>query len=216
MQLFHYHWWTDKPEEMETFYQDLGFETNLRVGNYKGEMQTFNPPLDWDDFRDKGVHFRIIQMVKGQTNITFGQGKRDIFDHIGILVDETEYAQIVSNAEQLDWKVNEGERRTFISTPFKFKIELQKRSEVVTDEMHMIIESMEIHLPFNENPTLISELLELKVLQQNRERIEIGNHRWNLVFCSNDHASLKIVQYHSMNELTKMDPVRAKLIGKSE
>ncbi|MFQ3544522.1 hypothetical protein Q7A53_10565 [Halobacillus rhizosphaerae] len=45
MKLFHYHWWTDKIEEMEEFYREQGFETDLRVGRFQGEMQSFNPPL---------------------------------------------------------------------------------------------------------------------------------------------------------------------------
>ncbi|QHE52887.1 VOC family protein [Pontibacillus sp. HMF3514] len=216
MQLFHYHWWTDKPEEMERFYQKLGFETNLRVGNYKGEMQTFNPPLNWDDFRDKDVRFRIIQMVKGQTNITFGQGKRDIFDHIGILVNESEYFQMVDKAQELGWKVNEGERRTFISTPWKLKIELQKRHEVVTEEKHTYIKAMEILLPFSEEDLMsLSYLLDLNIAEQHSERMEMGNQKWGLVFCSNDQTRLNTIKFHPTEEFNIYDPVKARLIGQN-
>lgn len=60
--LFHYHWWTDKVGEMEQFYYNLGFNVTLRLGNYNGEMVTFNPPLSWDDFRDKKITFKIVEM----------------------------------------------------------------------------------------------------------------------------------------------------------
>ncbi|WP_051239856.1 hypothetical protein [Pontibacillus halophilus] len=76
MQLFHYHWWTEHVEQMEEFYQQQGFETVLRVGRYEGEMQTFNPPLEWDDFRDKGITFRIIEMVKGKNEYYFRAWKK--------------------------------------------------------------------------------------------------------------------------------------------
>ncbi|KGX90450.1 VOC family protein [Pontibacillus marinus] len=216
MQLFHYHWWTDKPEEMERFYQELGFETNLRVGNYKGEMQTFKPPLEWEDFRDEEVRFRIIQMVKGQTNITFGQGKRDTFDHIGILVDESEYSQTVEKAQEIGWKVSEGERRTFISTPWKFKIELQKRTEVVTEEEHTFIKTMEILLPFSEKDLKsLRYILDLNIAEQNSERVEMGNPKWNLVFRSDEQTRLNSVKFHLGDEFNINDPVKARLIGQN-
>lgn len=214
MQLFHYHWWTVEPEEMERFYQELGFETNLRVGNYKGEMHTFNPPLDWDDFREKEVRFRIIQMVRGQTNITFGQGKRDIFDHIGVLVNESEYSQIIRRAQEMNWKVNEGERRTFISTAWKFTVELQKRREVVTDEMHTFIKSMEIRLPLSESMESFSRLLDLNIVQQNSESIEMGNDNWSLVFRSDNQTNLNSVEFLSNADFDKVDPVKTRLVGK--
>ena len=148
MQLFHYHWWTPKVEEMEKVYHDLGFETVQRVGRMNGEMQTFNPPMQWENFRGKDITFRIIEMVKGQTNITFGHGKRDQFDHIGILLDEEEYAEVVQRAEELKWRVSEGERRTFILTPWKFRVELQTRSDVVKDQMQTIHQIHQDSSPF--------------------------------------------------------------------
>lgn len=66
MDLFHYHWWKGKVEEMEEFYEKYGFNVTLRVGRYKEKLEAFNPPLKWSDFRQKDITFRIIEMVKGQ------------------------------------------------------------------------------------------------------------------------------------------------------
>ncbi|MDQ1145960.1 hypothetical protein QE429_002787 [Bacillus sp. SORGH_AS 510] len=74
--LFHYHFWTPNLEEMENFYLNQGFRVSQRLGKYKGEFQSFNPPLSWDEFREQGVLFRIIEMKKGNVNISFGFGKR--------------------------------------------------------------------------------------------------------------------------------------------
>ncbi|MGM7702390.1 hypothetical protein ACSVDE_11750 [Pseudalkalibacillus sp. Hm43] len=211
MQLFHYHWWTERPEEMEKFYERLGFETTLRVGRYNGEFQQFNPPLTWEDFRDKGIQFRIIEMVKGQTNITFGQGKRDMFDHIGVLVSDTEYKQIIDNATQLKWTVNEGERRTFVTTPWKFKIELQKRKEVVSEEKHTFIENMTIRLPFQNDPELIGRLLDLNKLQKTTDCVKVGNYSWNITFNKGNQTRLDSVVYLSNDSLDEEDPVGTKL-----
>ncbi len=44
MKCFHYHWWTDKVEEMEAWYRGIGFETRQRIGRANGTMREFNPP----------------------------------------------------------------------------------------------------------------------------------------------------------------------------
>ncbi|MBD1371788.1 hypothetical protein IC620_05370 [Hazenella sp. IB182357] len=129
--LFHYHFWTPLLEETERYYASQGFKTHLRIGKYKGDFVTFNPPLTWDDIRDKEILFRIIEMRKGIVNITFGFGKEIIFDHIGFLVEQSEHDQICEKAIKMEWKVNIDERRTFITTPYQFRIELQTHLDVI-------------------------------------------------------------------------------------
>ncbi|MEL3971077.1 hypothetical protein AAEO50_02200 [Rossellomorea oryzaecorticis] len=210
MKLFHYHYWTHKVKEMEHFYQQLGFQTVLRVGRLDGEMQTFNPPLTWDDFKGKEIAFRIIEMVKGQTNVTFGQGKRDRFDHIGVLVNEDEYRRVVGRAAELDWAVNEGERRTFIATPWKFRIELQRRSDVVAEEQHTVIRQMKIDVPFNEHPGLVAQLLHLDVLHEEDSHVKVGNDEWSIVFNKEDDVRLQAV-YFTDDGVNEVDPVGVRL-----
>lgn len=131
--LFHYHFWTPYLEEMENFYKNCGFRISKRIGKHNGEFQQFNPPLTWDDFRDKQILFRIIEARKGKVNITFGYGKSIKFDHIGFLTSKEECETICAQAEKLKWKVNIGERRSFISTPYGFRIELQTNLDVIDD-----------------------------------------------------------------------------------
>jgi len=136
--LFHYHFWTPFVEETEKFYVENGFVISQRIGRYEGEFQMFNPPLKWDDFRDKNILFRIIEARKGTINITFGYGKKIMFDHIGFFVSEKEQIKICENANKLNWKVDKGERRTFIVTPYNFRIELQSNEDVVDSLNHQV------------------------------------------------------------------------------
>ncbi|WP_181349672.1 hypothetical protein [Thalassobacillus sp. CUG 92003] len=129
--LFHYHYWTPYVEETEKFYHDIGFTVSQRIGKLDGEYQAFNPPLQWENFRESAITFRIIEMKKGAVNVTFGLGKRPMFDHIGFLTTEEDHDRICGNAEALKWKVNRGERRTFIATPYQFRIELQTHGDVI-------------------------------------------------------------------------------------
>ncbi|BCB04006.1 hypothetical protein [Bacillus sp. KH172YL63] len=132
--LFHYHFWTPNVEETEKFYVDNGFRISQRIGKYRGEFQAFNPPLTWDDFGEKNILFRIIEARLGAVNITFGFGKRIMFDHIGYLVSMAEHDNLCVNAKKLKWDVQIGERRTFITTSYGFKIELQVNTDVIDEE----------------------------------------------------------------------------------
>ncbi|KYG34672.1 hypothetical protein [Bacillus gaemokensis] len=136
--LFHYHFWTPYLEEMENFYKSCGFRISKRIGRCNEEFCKFDPPLTWEDFRDKQVLFRIIEVRKGRVNITFGYGKKIKFDHIGFLTSKEECERICAQAEKLKWKVNRGDKRTFISTPYDFRIELQTNMDAIDD-----IESIE-------------------------------------------------------------------------
>lgn len=69
--------------------------------------------------------FRIVEVRKGIVNITFGFVKRVMFDHIGFLVSNEEKFKICKQTQLLNLHVEEGERRTFIITPYIFRIELQ-------------------------------------------------------------------------------------------
>lgn len=129
MKLFHYHHWTDRVEETEQFYSSNGFRTAGRFGMEK----TYHPPLTWDDFRDDHPYLRIVEMRKGKVNITFGQGKRPMFDHIGWLVSKSEHDEICLRAQKLGWNVNSNERRTFIGTPFRLRLELQQNNDAVDE-----------------------------------------------------------------------------------
>ncbi|BBP87110.1 hypothetical protein BsIDN1_07280 [Bacillus safensis] len=75
MQLFHYHYWTPFVEETEQTYRSLGFEVKGRFT----KDGAYHPPLKWDDFREEQPTFRIIEMRKGQINITFGYSKKKSF-----------------------------------------------------------------------------------------------------------------------------------------
>ncbi len=64
-------------------------------------------------------------------NITFGFGKKIKFDHIGFLVSEEEKNAICKNAEKMHWELDRSERRTFITTPYQFRIELQTNTDII-------------------------------------------------------------------------------------
>lgn len=153
MQLFHYHYWTPFVEETEQAYRSLGFEVKGRFTS-----GSFHPPLTWDDFREEQPTFRIIEMRKGQINITFGYSKKVLFDHIGFLVSDEEYDQLLAQAKELNWPIQAGERRTFLSTPLRLRLELQRRTDVIEtgiDALH----AMTIAVPDLSQTPKVDQLL---------------------------------------------------------
>lgn len=137
--LFHYHCWTPNVEQMEKFYRDRGFEVTLRLAKDGNSYRQWNPPLEWNDFRDKLPQFRTVEVRHEKVNVTFGQGKRRRLDHIGFLVNEPTYHHTLLCANQLGLRIKEGERRTFVTVPWGLRIELQTREDVVdiTSKFHL-------------------------------------------------------------------------------
>ena len=206
MKCFHYHWWTDKVEEMEAWYRGIGFETRQRVGRANGEMREFNPPLEWEDFRQEEVQFRIIEMVQGRMNITFGQGKRDRFDHIGFLVDDREHDEVLKNAALLGWRVDEGERRTFISTPWRFRVELQRRKEAVRSEAYPSLARLKLNIDRPGRLSALAELLGAEA-EDKGETCLIRTADWELQLSRGQESSLESVEVRQREPLSGTDPV---------
>lgn len=154
MKLFHYHYWTPFVEETEQTYRSLGFEVKGRFT----KDGFFHPPLTWDDFREEQPTFRIIEMRKGQINITFGYSKKVLFDHIGFLVSDEEYDQLLAQAKELNWPIQAGERRTFLSTPLRLRLELQRRTDVI-ENGNAALHAMTIAVPDLSQTPKVDQLL---------------------------------------------------------
>ncbi|KPN13021.1 hypothetical protein AKG37_14110 [Bacillus australimaris] len=173
MQLFHYHYWTPFVEETEQTYRSLGFEVKGRFT----KDGAFHPPLTWEDFREEQPIFRIIEMRKGQINITFGYSKKVLFDHIGFLVSDEEYDQLLAQAKELNWPVQEGERRTFLSTPLRLRLELQRRTDVI-ETGNNALHAMTIVVPDLSQTSEVDQLLssmKQPILWQKGERLSLLN-----------------------------------------
>lgn len=196
--LFHYHFWTPNVEETENFYVDNGFRISQRIGSYQGEFQEFNPPLKWDDFRQKNILFRIIEARKGTINITFGYGKKIMFDHIGFFVSEKEQKKICENANKLNWKVDKGERRTFIATPYNFRIELQSNEDAV-DSLNDQVKIQELKLAIKK-AGIESDLFTL-----------FGNSSYNISSEVEDVVTIKQAVVKSLVSLPIVDPNGVKI-----
>lgn len=197
MKLFHYHHWTDQVEEMERFYTSCGFRVTQRVGKANGVFSHFDPPLAWDDFRGQRVLFRIIEVVLGSINVTFGFGKGTQFDHLGYLVDETEHVAICERAGHLGWETEIKDRRTFIYTPYSFKIELQRRMDVVDRDGDCEIAHVLMETAHDEIPMKLNELF--------------GGLATGIRFIAGEKTRIQLVEGTSASPIIATDPCGVRL-----
>ncbi|WP_022794390.1 hypothetical protein [Marinococcus halotolerans] len=130
MELFHYHFWTTEIEETEAFYSTHGFEVVGRFALENYRIKRYDPPLAWDNFRDKGLTFRMIEMSLGQVRVTFGAGRMNTFGYFGYRVNREEHAGILRRAKEHGWGITKKERRTFLQPSTGPKIQLDRAEEL--------------------------------------------------------------------------------------
>lgn len=143
--LFHLHFNTPDVTGAADRLDRAGVPLQRRFGSVRGDGVSLTPDEDAsEDFRLKlQVHQR------GTVNITLAPGQHPHFDHLGLSVESTE--DILNRAESQGWSIRSNERRTFVMTPWKFRVEIHpSTADVVAglgepDEAHL--EDVFLQLP---------------------------------------------------------------------
>ena len=128
MRLFHYHLVTSRVREVEARYlAKLGFELVARYGRVGEEHTSYEPGISWDELDRLGFKLRLAELERGAVNIVVQPGQWDLprVDHIGIALEEDDFAGTLARADQLKLRVQEhGGRRTFVTTGADYRVEL--------------------------------------------------------------------------------------------
>ena len=128
MRLFHYHLVTSRVREVEARYlAKLGFELVARYGRVGEEHTSYEPGISWDELDRLGFKLRLAELESGAVNIVVQPGQWDLprVDHIGIALEEDDFAGTLARADQLKLRVQEhGGRRTFVTTGAGYRVEL--------------------------------------------------------------------------------------------
>src|SRR3954451_10060859 len=128
MQLFHYHLVTSRVREVEARYlAKLGFELVARYGRIGDEHTSYEPGVAWQELDRVGFKLRLTELERGAVNVVVQPGQWDVprVDHIGIALDEDDFAAALARADQLKLRVQEhGGRRTFVATGAGYRVEL--------------------------------------------------------------------------------------------
>jgi catechol 2,3-dioxygenase-like lactoylglutathione lyase family enzyme len=128
LQVFHYHLVTSRVREVEARYlAKLGFDLVARYGRVGEEHTSYEPGVSWDELDTLGFKLRLAELERGAVNVVVQPGQWDMprVDHIGIALDEDDFAATLARADQLKLRVQEhGGRRTFVTTGAGYRVEL--------------------------------------------------------------------------------------------
>jgi catechol 2,3-dioxygenase-like lactoylglutathione lyase family enzyme len=128
LQVFHYHLVTSRVREVEARYlAKLGFELVARYGRVGEEHTSYEPGVSWDELDELGFKLRLAELERGAVNVVVQPGQWDLprVDHIGIALEEDDFATTLARADQLKLRVQEhGGRRTFVTTGAGYRVEL--------------------------------------------------------------------------------------------
>ncbi|WP_411968248.1 hypothetical protein [Haloferax sp. YSSS75] len=127
--LFHLHYHVPDVEYAAAALSAYGIEPVARFGTADGESVS----LAADETPPDGFTLRLQTNRGGTADVTLTPGPRLAFDHFGVVVDDV--SAVVERARQRDWGVTENERRTFLVTPWGFRIELQQATSDLVSEL---------------------------------------------------------------------------------
>ena len=178
--MFHYHLVTSRVREVEARYlAKLGFELVARYGRVGEEHTSYEPGISWDELDRIGFKLRLAELERGAVNVVVQPGQWDLprVDHIGIALEEDDFAATLARADQLKLRVQEhGGRRTFVSTNAGYRLELHPPREWLDEllEGERELRLAELHLRADDPELKAASLGELLAVPYTSTSVEIG------------------------------------------
>jgi hypothetical protein len=145
--LFHYHLVTSEVRDVEARYiGKLGFDLVARYGRIGEDHVTTEAGLSWDSLDREGFKLRLSELQRGAVNVVVQPGHWRVprVDHLGVVVDEDDFQDVLARAADHGLPVQErGSRRTFVSTNAGYRLEMHPPREWIDgildarDELHL-------------------------------------------------------------------------------
>jgi hypothetical protein len=169
VQLFHYHLVTSQVRQVEARYVGkLAFELVARHGRIGDDYQSFEAGVSWEELDQIGFKLRLSEVERGAVNVVVqpGQWQLPRVDHLGLALDEEEFAEVIDRAVERELRIQaHGGRRTFIATNAGYRLEvhpprewldelLRSTDELTLTELHLLADDPEA------KAVVLAELLE--------------------------------------------------------
>ncbi len=180
MKLFHYHLVTSRVREVEARYLGkLAFNLVARHGRIGEEYQSFEPGMSWEELDGIGFKLRLTELERGAVNVVVQPGQWDLprVDHLGLALDEDEFADVVDRAVDAELRVQaHGGRRTFIATNAGFRLELHPPRDWLDDLLagSSELQLAELHLRADDPELKASALGELLGAPYTADTVMVG------------------------------------------
>ncbi len=128
MYVFHYHLVSSRVRQIEERYLGkLGFRLVGRYGRVDDEAVSFEAGMAWEDLDQAGFKLRLTEVERGAVNVVVQPGQWPVprVDHVGLALDDDEFAATLERAAARNLRVQEhGGRRTFVATGVGYRLEL--------------------------------------------------------------------------------------------
>jgi hypothetical protein len=180
LHLFHYHLVTSKVRQVESRYLGkLGFDLVARHGRIGDDLVSFAPGLSWEELDKKAFKLRLSELERGGVNVVVQPGQWDIprIDHLGLALDEDEFAEALGRAEELELRIQDhGGRRTFIGTNAGFRLEVHPPREWLDELLKGELEFRvgELHMRADDPGHKAQSLADVLGLQPLADGVELG------------------------------------------
>jgi catechol 2,3-dioxygenase-like lactoylglutathione lyase family enzyme len=180
VQLFHYHLVTSRVREVEARYlAKLGFELIARYGRVGEEHRAYESGVSWEDLDQTGFTLRLSELERGAVNVVVQPGQWDLprVDHIGLVLDDDDFAATIARAEELSLRVQEhGHRRTFIATGAGYRIEIHPPRDWIDEllDERSLLSLAELQLKADDPQQKASALAELLDLPLHESSVSVG------------------------------------------
>jgi catechol 2,3-dioxygenase-like lactoylglutathione lyase family enzyme len=180
VELFHYHLVTSNVREVEARYlAKLGFRLVARYGRIGEEQVHYEAGVSWEELEQAGFRHRLSELERGAVNVVVQPGQWPLprVDHLGVALDDEEFADVLTRAAELRLRVQEYPgRRTFIATDAGYRLEVHPQRDWIDD---LLAEAAELRLSElqlraddpDAKATALANLLELDPLDGD---VEIG------------------------------------------
>ena len=116
--LFHLHFQVPDVGYAQSVLTNCGLPLHRRYGRVDDRPRSFGP----DEAPPSRFQLRLQDAQRGTANVTIAPGPRLRFDHIGVLT--ASFDDVLSRARDEGWYVDDGDRRTFLHTPWGFRVEV--------------------------------------------------------------------------------------------
>ncbi len=181
MRLFHYHLVTSRVREVEARYVGkLAFELVARHGRIGEDYQSFEPGTSWEELDEMGFKLRLTELERGAVNVVVQPGQWDLprVDHLGLALDEDEFAEVIDRAVERELRIQaHGGRRTFVATNAGYRLEVHPPREWLDEllEANDVLHLTELQLLADDPQAKAEVLADLLDAERDGASVVIGD-----------------------------------------